>query len=181
MQKMRTSRGLSGAGFYGLVFVAGFITFALHEGGHWLAANLLGYEPFFSLNSAGTRSVVTPAQHAIISAAGPAVTMVQALIALALVQMRASPAAWIFLFWAAFMRFMATVISLFHPNDEARISEWLGWGMWTLPLIVTAVLLLLLVIGSRRLSVSWKTLALTWVTASIAVSAVVGLDLIMSP
>ncbi len=174
MQKMRT-----GAGFYGLVFVAGFITFVLHEGGHWLAADLLGYETFFSLNSAGTRSVVPWAHHALISAAGPAVTIVQALIALWLVQARASAAAWIFLFWAAFMRFMATAISLFNANDEARISEWLGWGMWTLPVIVTGALFVLLAIGSRRLQVSWKTLALTWVVASVAVSAVVGLDMII--
>jgi hypothetical protein len=179
MQEMSTGRGLSGAGFYGLVFVAGFITFALHEGGHWLAANQLGYETFFSLNSAGTRSVVPWAHHALISAAGPAVTIVQALIALALVQMRASPAAWAFLFWATFMRFMATAISLFNPNDEARISEWLGWGMWTLPVIVTGALFVLLAIGSRRLRVSWKTLALTWVVASVAVAAVVGLDMII--
>ncbi len=174
MQKMRT-----GAGFYGLVFVAGFITFVLHEGGHWLAANLLGYETFFSLNSAGTRSVVPWAHHALISAAGPAVTIVQALIALWLVQARSSAAAWVFLFWAAFMRFMATVISLFNANDEARISEWLGWGMWTLPVIVTGALFVLLAIGSRRLQVSWKTLGLTWVVASVAVSAVVGLDMII--
>ena len=176
---MRTVGGFSGAGFYGLVFIAGFITFALHEAGHWLAASLLGYEAYFSLNSAGTRAVVTLADHAIISAAGPAVTVVQALVALALVQARGSAAAWVFLFWAAFMRFMATVISLFNPNDEARISEWLGWGMWTLPLIVTAGLFVLLAIGSRRLSVSWKTLALSWVVASVAVSAVVGLDMII--
>lgn len=174
MQRMRT-----GAGFYGLVFIAGFITFAVHEGGHWLAANLLGYEPYFSLNSAGTRSVVTPADEAIISAAGPAVTLVQALVALALVQARGSAAAWVFLFWAAFMRLMATVISLFNPNDEARVSDWLGWGPWTLPVIVTAGLFLLLAVGVRRLNVSWKTLALTWVTASVAVSAVVGLDMII--
>ncbi len=174
MQRMRT-----GAGFYGLVFIAGFITFALHEGGHWLAANLLGYEPWFSLNSAGTRSVVTPADAAIISAAGPAVTVVQALIALALVQARGSAAAWVFLFWAAFMRLMATVISLVHPNDEARVSDWLGWGPWTLPAIVTAGLFLLLAVGVQRLNVSWKTLALTWVAASVAVAAVVGLDMII--
>lgn len=174
MQRMRT-----GAGFYGLVFIAGFITFALHEGGHWLAANLLGYDAYFSLNSAGTRSVVTPADEAIISGAGPAVTVVQALIAVALVQARGSAAAWVFLFWAAFMRLMATVISLFNPNDEARISDWLGWGPWTLPVIVTAGLFVLLAVGVRRLNVSWKTLALTWVTASVAVSAVVGLDMII--
>lgn len=174
MQRMRT-----GAGFYGLVFIAGFITFALHEGGHWLAALLLGHEPFFGLNSAGTRDAVSAADHAVISAAGPAVTIVQALIALALVQARSSAAAWVFLFWAAFMRFMATAISLFNPNDEARISEWLGWGPWALPLMVTAALFALLAIGSRRLRVSWKTLALTWVAASVAVSAVVGLDMLI--
>ena len=174
MQRMRT-----GAGFYGLVFIAGFITFTLHEGGHWLAAMLLGHEAYFGLNSAGARGAVSAADEAIISAAGPVVTIVQALIALALVQARGSAAAWIFLFWAAFMRFMATVISLFNPNDEARISEWLGWGLWTLPVIVTAGLCVLVAIGSRRLSVSWKTLALTWVAASVAVSAVVGLDMII--
>lgn len=174
MQRMRT-----GAGFYGLVFIAGFISFALHEGGHWLAAMLLGHDAFFGLNSAGARDAVSATDHAIISAAGPAVTLVQALIALALVHAQGSAAAWIFLFWAAFMRFMATVISLFNPNDEARISDWLGWGPWTLPVIVTAGLFVLLMIGSRRLSVSWKTLALTWIVASVSVSAVVGLDMIM--
>jgi FtsH-binding integral membrane protein len=168
----------TGAGFYGLVFVAGFITFALHEGGHWLAAVLLGHEAYFGLNSAGARGAVSTVDHMIISAAGPAVTVVQALIALWLVQARASAAAWVFLFWAAFMRFMATVISLFNPNDEARISEWLGWGMWTLPVLVTVGLFALLVVGSVRLKVSWKTLVLTWVVASVAVSAVVGLDML---
>jgi len=175
MQRMRT-----GWSFYGLVFVAGFVTFALHEGGHWLAALLLGHEAFYGLNSAGARGAVGVTDQMIISAAGPAVTVVQALVALCLVQARASAAAWVFLFWAAFMRFMATVISLFHPNDEARISEWLGWGMWTLPAIVTVGLFTLLAIGTLRLRVGWKTLALTWVVASVAVSAVVGLDMLIS-
>jgi hypothetical protein len=174
MQRMRT-----GAGFYGLVFVAGVITFALHEGGHWLAAVLLGHDAHYGLNSAGAVGAVSAADHALISAAGPALTVLQALIALWLVQTRASAAAWIFLFWAAFMRLLATVVSLFHANDEARISAWLGWGAWTLPVIVTAGLLVLLAVGSRRLRVSWKTLALSWVVASVAVSAVIGLDMLI--
>lgn len=174
MQRMKT-----GWSFYGLVFIAGFITFALHEGGHWLAAVLLGHEAYFGLNSAGARGAVGETDHMIISAVGPAVTMVQALVALWLVQARASGAAWVFLFWAAFMRFMATVISLFNPNDEARISEALGWGTWPLPVLVTVALFGLLAVGSARLKVGWKTLALTWVVASVAVSAVVGLDMVM--
>lgn len=174
MQRIRT-----GAGFYGLVFVAGFITFLMHEAGHWLAAVLLGHEAYFGLNSAGARDAVGAVDEAIISAAGPVVTIVQGLVALWLVQARASAAAWVFLFWAAFVRLMATAVSLFNPNDEARISEWLGWGMWTLPAIVTLGLIGLLVVGSRRLGVSWKTLALTWVVASASVSAVVGLDMLI--
>jgi glucan phosphoethanolaminetransferase (alkaline phosphatase superfamily) len=169
----------TGWGFYGLVFIAGFVTFALHEGGHWLAAVLLGHEAYFGLNSAGARGPVEAADQMIISAAGPAVTVVQALVALWLIQARASAAAWVFLFWAAFMRFMATVISLFHPNDEARISEALGWGMWTLPVLVTLGLFALLAVGSVRLKAGWKTLVLTWVVASVAVSAVVGLDMVI--
>lgn len=175
MQRMRT-----GPGFYALVFAAGFVTFALHEGGHWLAATLLGHEAFYGLNSAGARGVVGVTDQMIISAAGPAVTVVQALVALWLVQARASAAAWVFLFWAAFMRFMASVMSLFHANDEARISDWLGWGLWTLPVLVTVALFGLLAIGTVRLKMGWKTLALTWLVASVAVSAVVGLDRLIS-
>lgn len=175
MQRMRT-----GWSFYGLVFVAGFVTFAVHEGGHWLAATLLGHEAYFGLNSAGARGAVGVTDQMIVSAAGPAVTVAQGLIALWLVQTRASAAAWVFLFWAAFMRFMATAVSLFHANDEARISDWLGWGMWTLPVLVTVALVALLAIGTVRLRAGWKTLVLTWVVASVAVSAVVGLDMLIS-
>ncbi|HZW16236.1 MAG TPA: hypothetical protein VFF66_08280 [Brevundimonas sp.] len=168
MQRIRT-----GAGFYGLVFIAGFVTFALHEGGHWLAAELLGHDGYFSLNRAGARNAVGATDMLIITAAGPAVTVAQGLIALALVQARGSAAAWVFLFWAAFMRFMATVISLWNPNDEARLSQQFGLGTWTLPVAVTLGLFVLLAIGSRRLALGWKTLALSWVVASAAISAVV--------
>jgi len=174
MQRMRT-----GWSFYALVFVAGFVTFAVHEGGHWLAALLLGHEAFYGLNSAGARGAVGTVDQMIISAAGPAVTVAQGLIALWLVQARASAAAWAFLFWAAFMRFMASVMTLFHANDEARISDWLGWGLWTLPVLVTVALFGLLAIGTVRLKVGWKTLALTWLVASVAVSAVIGLDMLI--
>ena len=175
MQRMRT-----GAGFYGLVFAAGFITFALHEGGHWLAGTLLGHEAHYGLNGAGVRANVTWTHGMIIIAAGPAVTIAQGLIALWLVQARASAAAWVFLFWAAFMRFKATVITLWNPNDEARIGLELGLGPWPLPVVVTGGLFVLLAIGSRRLKMSWTTLALSWVVASVAASAIVGLDMVMS-
>lgn len=168
MPRMRT-----GIGFYLLVFVAGFLTFAMHEGGHWLAAVLLGHEAYFSLNRAGARDAVEAGHMVLITAAGPAVTVLQGLAAFALVQARRSAAAWAFLFWAAFMRLMATVISLWHPNDEARLSEHFGLGTWTLPIIVTLVLLVLLAIGGRRIGAGWKTLGFSWLVASAAITGIV--------
>jgi len=168
MRRMRT-----GIGFYLLVFVAGFVTFALHEGGHWAAAELLGYEAHYGLNRAGARAATDPLHIALVTAAGPVVTVVQALIALALVWTRRSAVAWIFLFWAAFMRLMATVISLWNPNDEARLSEHFELGGWTLPIAVTLALLALLSVGSRRIGLRWTTLGLTWLVASAAISAIV--------
>jgi len=175
MQRVRT-----GAGFYGLVFVAGFITFAMHEGGHWLAGTLLGHEAHYGLNGAGVRANIPWTHGMIIIAAGPAVTILQGLIALWLVEARTSAAAWVFLFWAAFMRFMATLITLWNPNDEARIGLELGLGTWPVPAMVTAGLFALLIMGSRGLRMSGKTLALSWVAASVAASAIVGLDMVMS-
>ena len=168
MQRMRT-----GIGFYLLVFIAGFLTFALHEGGHWLAASLLGHDAFFGLNRAGAGDAVEAGHSVLITAAGPAVTVLQGLIAFAFVQARRSVPAWIFLFWSAFMRLMATVISLWNPNDESRLSEHFGLGGWTLPIVVTLALLALLAVGSRRIGVRWTTLGLTWLVASAAISAIV--------
>jgi hypothetical protein len=166
-------RKRTGIGFYLLAFVAGFVTFALHEGGHWLAATLLGHEAHFGLNRAGARDAVEAGHMVLITAAGPAVTVVQGLIAFALVQARRSAAAWIWLFWAAFMRLMATVISLWNPNDEARLSAHFGLGDWTLPIVVSGALVVLLAVGSRRIGARWTTLGLIWVVASVVLSGIV--------
>lgn len=109
----------------------------------------------------------------LITAAGPAVTLLQGLVALALVWARRSAVAWAFLFWAAFMRLMATAISLWNPNDEARLSEHFGLGTWTLPVVVTLVLLGLLAVGSRRIGAGWNSLALSWLVASAAITVIV--------
>ena len=36
----------------------------------------------------------------------------------------------------------AAFVSVLHPNDEARLSLALGWGLWTLPAVVVGTLLL---------------------------------------
>lgn len=168
MQRMRT-----GPGFYGLLLLAGLITFVLHEGAHWAAAELLGYEGHFGLNRAGARGTVADGDRLLITAAGPAMTIVQGLVAWGLVQARGSRIAWAFLFQAAFMRLMATAITLWNPNDEARVGVQLGLGTWVLPVMVTLGLFALLALASRRLRVRWSTVGLSWLVASAGVTAIV--------
>ena len=168
-----------GARYYLLLLAIVLVTHLIHEGAHWLAGVALGHEMTFNLNSAGPTMPVTMRDHLIISAAGPVVTLIQGVVAFLMVRARASMAAYGFLFFAALMRVSAAGISLFNPNDEARISLELGLGQWTLPIVVSAVLIVLTVVASRALRLGWKTNALTYFVCTIGLSAMVGLDMLM--
>jgi hypothetical protein len=162
-----------------LVALAGVLvlTFVLHEAAHWAMGVALGHDMVVGLNGAGTRATtgVSARDAFLISAAGPFVTIVQALVAFQLARSRASTPAYAVLFAACFMRFAAAVVSIAHPNDEARLSLALGWGMWTVPTLVVAGLLALTWSASRRLGIGWRTNALLYLTASVVVAALVAL------
>ena len=64
-------------------------------------------------------------------------------------------------------------VSLFHFNDEARISDLLGLGPWTLPSLMVGVLLILTVVASRRLRLGWKTNAGAYLVSTVATTAIV--------
>tara|TARA_R110000787_G_scaffold236620_1_gene343156 strand:+ start:59 stop:595 length:537 start_codon:yes stop_codon:yes gene_type:complete len=169
-----------GIGFYPLLFVIALLTFALHEGAHWLAGITLGHDMVVSLNGSHATTPIPALDGMLISAAGPVVTLAQGVLGLILVRMFNSLAAYGFLFFAAFMRLMAAGVSMMNPNDEARISLYFGLGPWTLPLLMVAVLGIMTVIGSRHLRLSWQTNVLAWLTSSVAVSAIVGLDMVLT-
>jgi membrane-associated protease RseP (regulator of RpoE activity) len=164
------------APFY-LWFVFVFlITNLIHEGGHWLMAAALGMDPRFGLNTVRYAAGAADWQRALANAAGPLVTIVQGIMAYVVVRRRASLKAFAFLYAAAFMRMMAMLVSVMHPNDEARLSMYFGLGKWTLPILVAAGLIALAVKGSRRLGLGWKDHLLCYLVASLAVTAIVGLD-----
>lgn len=170
--QMRTSPS-----FYVMLFAMVVATFALHEAGHWLAAVLLGHDAFYGLNSAGTREATSAAHKMIIDAAGPAVTVLQGLVAFAVIRGRANLTAFAVLWSAAFMRLMAGAISFIHLNDEARLSVALGLPAFVLPVLVAALLVGLTVVAGARMKLSWRAWVLSWVVGSAAVSAVVYLDM----
>tara|TARA_R110002072_G_scaffold17079_4_gene65536 strand:- start:2508 stop:3053 length:546 start_codon:yes stop_codon:yes gene_type:complete len=150
-----------------VIAVAGFW---LHEFGHWAMGEALGHEMVMSLNGAHPvdRFAPLPPGHAnLILAAGPAVTV--ALAALAVFIVRASAVlGFAIAFFALHMRIMAYGISvLANPNDEAKIGLNLGLGPHMLHLAVIAVTLLLALFIARKAQAGW----LAWLVAFVASSA----------
>ena len=136
-------------------------TFAVHEGAHWAAGELLGYDMFLRSNSAGlARGAYRVAGHEqLVTAAGPAITMLQGLIALLFVRAAGSRAAFAFLLSALLMRMLAAGVSLATPNDEMRLSLSLGLGAWTLFAGTIGSLFALTVAGAWRLQLTWREIA----------------------
>lgn len=167
-----------GAGFYGWFALVAVATYLVHEAAHWLVGRSLGYPVSYGINSVIPGAPMTVTDHLLMSAAGPAVTLVGALIAFVVVMRKDSLIAYAVLYFALFMRVIAAGVSVFNPNDEARISDTLGWGPWTLPGIVIVALLIPTLIASRRLRLSWKLNVLAYVVSSLVAAAVVGLDMV---
>jgi hypothetical protein len=164
------------ASFYPWFVFAFLATFLVHESAHWLMGAALGMDVEFRLNAVRYLSPTLPWQRTLADAAGPVVTIMQAIAAFVLVQRSGSVKAYAFLYVAAFMRFVAGVVTVLNPNDEARIGMVLGLGKWTLPVLVAAGLILLAARGSKRLHLTGKDQLACYVAASLAVSLIVGLD-----
>lgn len=162
--------------FFAVLFGAGFFTYLVHESAHWLMGAAFGADMKFGLNAVKFLSVLTAGQKAWTDFAGPAITVVQGLVAFALVMKTGSQNAFAFLYCAAFMRVVAGFISIVMPNDEARLSTFLGLGQWTLPILVGGALVVLLWKASRTLQLTWKDQLLCYIVMSLTTALIVGLD-----
>ena len=174
MQNNRTVRPT----FYAWFALVAVATYLIHEAAHWVVGAALGYPVSYGINSVIPGAPMTPIDHMLMSAAGPAVTVVTALIAFFLVMRRGSLIGYAVLYFALFMRVIAAGVSVFNLNDEARISDMLGFGPWLLPGVVVFVLLVPTIVASRRLRLSWKVNVLAYVVSSLVAAAVVGLDMV---
>jgi len=163
----------------GLVAITGILVFLVHEAGHWAGGRLWGFEMYLQLNKAGPADPeADPGFWAqmTMTGAGPAVTLVQALIGLALAR-RFPLVGFALVFTAAFTRILAFAISiLVNPNDEARIGEMLGLGPYPVHLAVVGILLVLLTLTAMRSRAGWPAFLTAFVMSSLAVTAVVYLD-----
>jgi hypothetical protein len=129
------------------------LTAALHETGHGLAAQSLGFAPriyaFYEDNPSGTT-----AQDLIILAAGPLTSLALGMLFLALFQ-RGEPRytfGRLLLFWFAWLGVLEFVNYLIvtpwlSVGDTAQIANRLGWPLWPRYLVAAAGIAIVVLLG----------------------------------
>lgn len=143
-------------------FVAVFLSFFLHEFAHWLTGEFLGEEMAMNLNAAyPIGDVYQEEWHRMpITIAGPAFTLLQAIVVFYLMKSSRNIQLYPFLLTPLVMRTLAGVMNFINPNDEGRISISLGLGLFTLPILICAILFYLVLKTSIAYRISFKFNAL---------------------
>jgi len=157
--------------FYLSMFALVIVTMLLHEVVHWLIGRALGYEMYFTLSKAGLIEGTwrNEADYAIVSIAGPLFTLTVGAFGAWLAISRKVMFGYELIFTAFMQRFLAMVMSgLFIPNDEARVSLFLGFSWWVLPLAFLLPLLALTIWASRALKFGILVNFLCYLTVSTA-------------
>lgn len=155
--------------------LAVLVTWIMHEFAHWAASEFLGYDTIMTLNATyPTKGQgVSEWHYMLISAAGPLMTIFQAIAVFVFLKSTWSKHLYLFLFTAFYMRFLAGIMNIIKPNDEGRISTYLEIGLYTLPALVSAVLFYLLYHISKKYhlgsSFQLKTLLIIIVLTSVLI------------
>jgi FtsH-binding integral membrane protein len=125
-----------------LTALAVLITWLTHEFAHWTAGEILGNTMVMTLNTSyPINSTYGQAWHQhVISAAGPLVTILEAIIVFFLIRKTGNQLLFPFLLTCLYMRTLAGGMNLINLNDEGRVSQALGLGAFTMPFIVFGIL-----------------------------------------
>ena len=158
---------------WGLLVVA--LTFALHELAHGLTGAALGYDMFVRVNSSGlvADDYRSSLDRDLVDAAGPAVTLLQGLFGLWLAYRWPTVASFAVVLAALLMRMLAAGVTLFMPNDEARLGLSWGLGLWSVHVAVIAALLTMTVLAAR-----W-TRPSVWSVIILVLAIKVGITLVV--
>jgi hypothetical protein len=153
-------------------------TFAVHEFSHWTVGELLGNEMRMTLNTgypiAGR--YVKDWHYPVVSAAGPLVTLLQGTIFYFLIKRYSNKNLFPFLFTCFYLELLSGVLNYRNPNDLGRIGTYLSIGLYTLPILFTAMQFMLSFKTCRREHYGWKFILTTFLLVFLFSSAWIGLN-----
>ncbi len=162
--------------YAGVVLVAVLFSWLSHELAHWLAYTVLGYEAVMTFNTVYIKSGGHRAEWhmVLVSAAGPLLTILQAVAVYFWLRKKGwNPNVYPFLLIPLYTRLLAGVMNFINLNDEGRISHFLGIGDYTLSIVVSAFLGLLVYKASKQHKPGWRyqvwTIVLIMIFSSILI------------
>jgi hypothetical protein len=159
-EERRESLGIS---YVVITAVAVATTWIVHEFAHWSVGELLGNNMVMTLNtsySVNARYVHAWHEH-LISAAGPLVTILEAFVFYVLIRKTDNKTFLPFLLTCLYMRTLAGAMNLINLNDEGRISQALGLGVFTIPFIVFGILFCLVFLSIQQRGYTTKQIVTT--------------------
>lgn len=166
----------NGFRYAGVVLLTVLFSWGIHELAHWMMAEALGYDAVMTLNTVYLSSgEYEQTWHwMVVSAVGPLITMLQAWVVFRwLYKKNWQPNLYPLLLLTLYTRILAGFMNLFNLNDEGRISHALGIGDFTLSLLVSAFLAVLVYKVSKHHTPGWKfqvfTLVLIMLFSSILI------------
>lgn len=151
-------------------------TWTLHEFTHWVTSESLGYESIMRLNSVSAidGKEKTDWHNAYISASGPMITILQAIIIYLILKNKGwKKLIYPLMFTPFYMRLLAGGMNLINPNDEGRISEFFGIGLFTLSILVSGFLFFLVYRISKRYQLKLKFNILTTIIILVVSSILI--------
>jgi len=150
--------GPGDAWFYVLFIPVAYGTYVFHEVGHLLVGELLGNRMACSLNYTWpiTGHYLHPTDDLLVSIGGPAFSILQAVLALWVIEKTGAWRAYPFAFFSAFNRSFSLLLGGFARQDEARISGLLGMETHAVAAVVLVALWAVTVRCSTRLGISLK-------------------------
>ena len=158
-----------------------FISYLFHEFGHWSVGEILGNRMAYRLNGVWpvNGQYLNPKLGIYVSIAGPAFSILQALIALFLIEKFNSKYAFPFLLFPLYMRFFALAFGGFGKQDEAGISASLGIGTYTVAIIVIVISVLIIWMGAHKLKLRFKEINYFILICTVCNLIVIWTDLLL--
>jgi hypothetical protein len=162
--------------FFLLFVPVAYVTYLFHEFGHWSVGEMLGNRMVYSLNYVWPKDGHYLQQsHALyVSLSGPAFSVLQACIALLIIERFGALYAYPFAFFPMFNRFFSVLLGGFSRQDEAKIAVLLGTGTYLIAIIVLAILLLIVIRCSYKLNIGPQMNAYIFTVSTVCQLLVIG-------
>ena len=165
--------------YIGLIFLVVILSCVIHEFGHYITGTLLGNHMGMTLNRTFPigGEYQAPWQQVFVDSGGPVLSILQAVVALALIQWRGgNELSYLFLIEPVTLRIWPYLVSPLTSQDEARVGEQIGMNPWILPVIVWLILGVLAWFGVRRMNKRTKEIIVSVALILIAFQVVLRLN-----